>query len=145
MQLPHLNGAGTEHYKNHIREYLEDDIVVVRGSGEMSREATDAFAELLLDTVYRAEGSLQMVMDVSHRNQGFAPYSVYKMNHVLKQISDETQLWIAVIIKNFVTARLVDVFLRRKFGRNKKRHFRIWADFDKGLTWLQNNNSQIRR
>jgi hypothetical protein len=141
--IPTLNGSGTEHYGGHVREYhTKSPIVIIRGSGEMSREATDSFAELLTDTAERATEANQFVyMDISSKSQGFAPYSMAKINQVLNNLPKDKQFYVCVVISISFIAQLVDIFMRWRRGKFKNLHIRIFGDLDQAKDWL---NDQIQ-
>jgi hypothetical protein len=141
--IPTLNGTGTEHYGGHVREnQANSPIVIIRGSGEMSREATDSFAELLTDTAERATEPNQYVyMDISSKKQGFAPYSMAKINQVLNNLPKDKQFYVCVVISISFIAQLVDIFMRGRRGKFKNLHIRIFGDHAEAKEWL---NEQIQ-
>ncbi len=134
-----LQGVGIEHYGGHTREYPDNTpIVIVRGSGEMSRKATDDFADLLVDTVERNDALKQYVyMDVSSKSQGFAPYSMTKMNQVLNNLPKEKEFYVSSVISIKFIAQLVNIFLRGRRGKFKNLIARIFSDHDEAMAWLK--------
>jgi len=123
------------------RHYTDGgNIVIIRGSGDMSRSATDVFMNLIVDTMqtWSAGENIYALVDVSHKNQGFTPYSRQRAQDTLRHLPTQGQHYVAVVLSNYIFSRLLNVFLMTQRGKYKNMHLRMFhGDEAEALAWLR--------
>jgi hypothetical protein len=119
-------------------EWLDGSLVMIRGSGNMSRPAIDSWAELILGAVrpYPREQLLCMLLDLSSPHQGLTPYASYKTQTIYQEVTTGRKLYIAVLLRNNLVNQLVKIFINQLPAHDQLRS-QVFTQPEVALNWLQ--------
>ncbi len=129
----------------HTRTYFDEEkLVILRGSGSMKRQAVDDFAELCSHTVAnpRYGSPFLGIVDVSHPNQGFTPYSNKRFLQVMDSFLPDYQYFVGIVVTNHIFQMLLNIFLKPWLRRHSNVTFRFFADEAVARKWLQKTTQQ---
>lgn len=124
------------------RYYLDDRrIVVVVGGGDMRRPSVDVWAELMKESIntFPDPAYTYMMLDITHPNQGFTPYTSAKSNEIVREMHPERHLYLAIVYRDSVINSIIGVFLNRiKLGSDRFT-YRAFSDSEreKAIAWLR--------
>lgn len=136
-----VSSTPVEHYDYGIRrEWLDDhQIVMISTQGDMSRDAVDTWAELVIATAknWTADKPIYIIHNLSARSQGFTPYSRQRAEETYDYIAAGQQAYIALVLPDGVIPRLVSLFLRRRKGSTGNIQERIFTSVEDALAWIR--------
>lgn len=126
------------------RYWLDDkQIVVIRGGGNMTHAAVDAWAKSMLDTIHNfpdGEG-VYMILDITHPNQGFTPYARVKTEEIYRQVG-QRKIYCAIVLRNSIIAPIITAFIRY-FGRQRLNIFQqVFTEHEAAISWLRQHRNR---
>ncbi len=122
-----------------IRSEIADGrIIVVRTQGDMSRNAINTWASLLILTMqdWKSEQPLALLHDFRHPRQGLTPYTRERTLDVLQQRPSDLTVYSAVLLPNTFMKRIIDMFLRTPAFHKKGHTVRIFHCENQAIDWL---------
>lgn len=140
---------GVQTYPYGTQRYFLDDagIVVVVGSGDMRRPGVDEWAEVMTDTINTFPNPARtfMLLDLTHPDQGFTPYSRVKASEVASRIQAGRTLIIALLFDNSILNNIVAIFMNRivMMMMQSRLLFKTFLDREQALAWLREKRQQL--
>lgn len=137
------NNNNVEQFSYGIERWWLDDgaIAVVKTQGDMTHDAIDAWADLLIAMLHQwANGSrrpIAFLHDLTHPNQGLTPYSRKRVNDVLAAIPDAETTFTAIVLPNTFINRIISMFVRSSPFRQNNHQTRVFTDLDTARDWLR--------
>ena len=130
------------------RYYLEaGEIAVIVGTGGMSREAIDEWADAMIDVIHTraAAGKPAFVLsDTSAKEQGFSNYARTRVNSINESIPPGMAVYTAMLFPSSVISQFITLFVGNLMRMTSKDlHTRMFNDRDEALAWL--NAMRARR
>ena len=122
------------------RSWLDKgQIVVIKTEGDMSRNAINTWASLLILTIqdWDKEKPLAALHDLSHPNQGLTPYARERTAELLKQLPNTRQNYSAVVLPQSFMFRIVEMFIRTPIFRHPCHEIRVFTNRETALAWLR--------
>lgn len=123
-----------------VRYWLEDErIVVVKTQGDMSRNAINTWASLLILTMqeWKSERPIAVLNDLSHPSQGLNAHSRERTIDLLNHIPKNQKVYSAVILPNTFMFRIIDMFLRQNVFRRPDYEVQVFNNQEAGVAWLR--------
>lgn len=136
-------------YSHGITRYCMEDgqVLVVASEGDMSREAIDAWASVVRETLlgYPADRHLFVVLDLSGPRQGLTPHSSYRARELYQMVVSERIVGtsVAVILRDSIIAQIISVFARQLASGRRDFHQRIFTNMDAALEWLHRERDTL--
>lgn len=114
-------------------------IVLIKTEGNMSRNAINTWATLLILTMqdWDKEQALAVLHDLTHPNQGLTPYTRERTAELLKHIPNTRPMYSAIVLPATFMHRIIDMFVRTPIFRHPCHEIRVFADTESGLAWLR--------
>jgi hypothetical protein len=139
---------GAETYPYGTQRYFLDDggIVVVVGGGDMRRPSVDEWAEVMTDAInaFPHPTHTFMLLDLTHPNQGFTPYSRVKASEIASRIQAGRALIIALLFDNSILNNIVVIFMNRiVMMMQSKIVFKTFLNREQALAWLREKRQQV--
>lgn len=135
----------TEIYKYGItRSFIDNGrIVLVKTEGDMSRDAINTWASLLVLTMqeWNSEQPLAILHDLTHPAQGLTPFARERTADVVKARPKHLKVYNAVLLPPTFIKRIIEMFLRTPLLQNDGQYIRVFSDEDEALVWLHENIS----
>lgn len=105
----------------------------------MSRDATDAYANLIIETFQQLseQENVFVLLDVSTKNQGFTPYTRHSMSRAAETIPTTMNVYAAVLLNNSIASKLVAIFLQQIIRPKQHLEIVIRHDYTQALHWLR--------
>lgn len=131
----------TETYDYGItRTYIDGGrIVLVETKGDMSRNAINTWASLLVLTMQEADAEypLGILHDFTHPNQGLTPFTRERAADVINARPEGLEVYSAVLLPNTFIKRIIEMFLRTPIFQHKGECIKIFSDETEALDWLR--------
>lgn len=135
------NSNNTESYDYGITrsEIADGQIIVIRTKGDMSRNAINTWASLLILTMqdWKSNHPLGLLHDFRHPAQGLSPYARERTLDVLRHRPKTLTVYSAVLLPNTFMKRIIDMFLRTPAFHHSGHVIKIFHNEDHATTWLQ--------
>ena len=114
-------------------------IVLIKTEGDMSRNAINTWASLLILTMQEWDSSkpLACLHDLTHPNQGLTPYTRERTAHVLESIPKTLTVYNALVLPPTFMYRIMEMFVRTPIFRNPRHEVRVFPTVEDGLAWLR--------
>jgi hypothetical protein len=122
------------------RSFLNDGrIVVVKTEGDMSRNAINTWASLLVLTMqeWKSEHPLAVLHDLRHPNQGFTPFARKRTLDVVKARPKHLTVYSAILLPPTFMKRIIEMFLRTPIFRQEGLYVQVFSDNEDALAWLR--------
>lgn len=105
----------------------------------MSRDATDAYANLIIETFQQLSDHEKafVLLDVSTKNQGFTPYTRHSMSRAAESIPMTMNVYAVVLLNNSIVSKLVAVFLQQFIRPKQHLEMVIRYNHTQALHWLR--------
>jgi len=134
----------TETYKYGITRTLIDGgrIVIVSTEGDMSRNAINTWASLLVLTMqeWDSERPLAILHDLTHPNQGLTPFARERTADVVKAQPEGLSVYNAILLPETFIKRIIEMFLRTPLLHLDARYTKIFSDREEALGWLRDKS-----
>lgn len=120
----------------------EKRLAIVQTQGDMSNEAVDIWAELLMKVLKEMpeEGAFFFIDDLSHPNQGITPHAMKRGREVLSATPRTRKgVYFAVVLANSFVNRMTSVLMKQFLSWNSNITYGMFtsrADADK---WVMEN------
>jgi hypothetical protein len=117
-------------------------LVIVQTQGDMSDEAVNEWADLLLKTFSEMpeEGAFFFIDDLSHPNQGITPNAMKRGREVLSATPrTRKQLYFAVVLANSFINRLTAVLMKQFMSWNSNVVYGIFTSREDANKWVMEN------
>ena len=141
VMFDHDNASGVETFKHGIsRAFYDDgDITVVKTEGDMSRDAINTWASLLILTMQEWDISrpLLILHDLSHPSQGITPYTRERALDLMNHRPDGLVIYSALLLPKTFMSRILDMFIRTPVFQTSDHHLRLFNSTEEALTWLR--------
>jgi hypothetical protein len=135
------SGETAERYDYGISRLWLDkgQIVLIKTEGNMSRNAINTWASLLILTLqdWEKKAPIAALLDLSHPNQGLTPYTRERTAELLKHIPTNRPSYSAVVLPPTFMYRIIEMFVRTPIFRHPCHEIRVFTDKALGLAWLR--------
>lgn len=114
-------------------------LVIVQTQGDMSDEAVDTWADLLLDVIREMpdEGAFFLIDDLSHPNQSITPHAMKRSREILSATPRyRDKLYIAVVLSNSFVNRFARVLLKQFLSFGSNVIYGIFTSRDDADRWI---------
>jgi|GEM_PF-2557698 hypothetical protein len=131
---------GTQRYA------LDDGIRVVVGSGDMRRHSVDEWTEVMTQTIntFPHPTHTLLLLDLTHPNQGFTPYSRIKASEIVDNIQPGRTVVIALLFRDSIINNIVMIFMNRiVMMRQSKILFKTFLRREQAVAWLREKRQQL--
>ena len=133
--------AQSENYSHGItRSFIDDGrIVLVETEGDMSRNAINTWASLLVLTMqeWPTERPLAILHDLTHPAQGLTPFARERTADVVKARPDGLVVYNAVLLPPTFIKQIIGMFLRIPLLQKDGQYMKVFSDKDKAIAWLR--------
>lgn len=122
------------------RTYLDEgQIVLIKTEGDMSHNAINTWASLLILTIQESdkERPLAVLHDLTHPNQGLTPYTRERTAQVLKSIPENQSTFSAIVLPRTFMNRIIEMFVRTPIFKHPSHEIRVFPERDLALNWLR--------
>jgi hypothetical protein len=122
------------------RYRIEDgEVVVIYGSGDMSREALNAWADLVVNTVREqpVDAKVYILLDLTNPRQGFTPYTRTVIELVYKSLPTDRDIYAAVLMRDSILIQIVTGLVNRLHRTRAGITQRLFNNRDAALNWLR--------
>lgn len=122
------------------RTYMDDNqIVAIRTQGDMSRDAVNTWASLLILTMqeWKSEHPIGLLLDLTHPNQGLTPYTRERALDLMNRIPDGMTVHCAVILPGTFMYRIIEMFLRTPAFHRSGHKIEVFRSEKQALNWLR--------
>lgn len=119
-----------------IEEWWHDDaLVIIRGSGDMSRRALDHWANCVLSAInsFPEFSPVFMMFDLSSPKQGFTPYSRSVIDRLYQHLPNKL-IYLGIFMREGIISRIISLYVNRREGRDLT--IRMFFDEHKTIDWL---------
>ncbi|MEL7435512.1 MAG: hypothetical protein AAFN11_16305, partial [Chloroflexota bacterium] len=141
----HDNACGVEIFKYGISRafFDEGDIAVIKTEGDMSRDAINTWASLLILTMQEWDTSrpLLALHDLSHPNQGITPYTRQRAVDLMNYRPDGLKIYSALLLPNTFMSRILEMFIRTPRLQSANHHLKVFNCIDEALVWLRQHKA----
>jgi len=135
------NTHDTESYAHGItRTFMDDNqIVAVRTQGDMSRDAINTWASLLILTMqeWKSKRPVGALLDLTHPNQGLTPYARERTLDLMNRIPDGLTIYSAVVLPGTFMYRIIEMFLRTPAFHRRGHEIQVFRSETQALNWLR--------
>lgn len=117
----------------------DDSIIVIYGSGNMSRDALNAWGNLVIDTVAATEigSTVYLLLDLTNPRQGFTPHTRTVVEHVYRNVPVEREIFAAVLMRDTIIIQIVTGLVNRLHRTRPGLTQRLFNDRETALAWLR--------
>ncbi len=114
-------------------------IAVIETQGDMSREAIDVWADLVIRLLHQGQSddSIFMLQDLSHKNQGVTPYGMKRNKDIQRHLSRRGAVYMAIVFRNPMLVKMAFSLIRRGTGFPENVEVKIVGTQAEGLVWLE--------
>jgi hypothetical protein len=122
------------------RSWLDEGrIVLIKTEGDMSRNAINTWASLLILTMqeWEKEKPLACLHDLTHPNQGLTPYTRARTADILKAIPNTRPMYSALVLPPTFMNRIIEMFIRTPIFRHPCHEIRVFGNVESGFAWLR--------
>lgn len=140
------NTHDIEHYSHGITSKVIDDgsIVIVRTQGDMSRNAINTWASLLVLTIqdWKSKRPIAIINNLSHARQGLTPFSRERAHDIIKAIPADKTVYGAVVLPKTFMYHIIDMFSRSNIFRKQNLEMRLFNCETQAIAWLREQLAQ---
>lgn len=135
------NPQDVEVYSFGITRSMSKDghITIIRTEGDMSRDAINTWASLLILTMqeWKSDRPLALLHDLTHPNQGLTPYARERTIDLVKRCPKGLIVYSAVVLPRTFMHRIIDMFLRTPIFHQPGHEICIFPAENLAIEWLQ--------
>jgi hypothetical protein len=122
------------------RYWIEDgEVVVIYGSGNMSRDAVDKWAAIVLETVNQPPpgSTMYVLLDLTHPRQGFTPYSRTVVETMYRELPKDRVIFGAILMQDSIISQIVAALVNRLLRTREGVYQRMFSNREMALGWLR--------
>jgi hypothetical protein len=114
-------------------------VIVIYGSGDMSREALNAWGDLVVNTVNEqpVNAKVYLLLDLTNPRQGFTPYTRTVIEMVYKSLPTDRDIYAAVLMRDSILIQIVTGLVNRLHRTRKGITQRLFNNRDLAMNWLR--------
>lgn len=131
----------TEQYGYGITRTLIDDntIVIVRTQGDMSRNAINTWASLIILTMqeWDSERPLAMLHNLSHPQQGYTPFSQKRTQDIVNARPEGLKVYSAVVLPRTFMYHIIEMFSRTPIFKASGQLIKFFNTEAQAIIWLR--------
>lgn len=135
-----------EHFGQGIRRYwLTTRVVVIETDGDMSIQAVDQWAEVVVETIngYPAsEPAVFLLHNLSHPNQRITPYSRQKAQSIYSRLDTHRPVYMAVVMAHPVLIQIASVLARVWLTPKASMQQKLFVTPEAALEWLRQKEAE---
>ncbi|MDX2078490.1 MAG: hypothetical protein SFZ02_18810 [bacterium] len=120
-----------------VEWWYENSLVIIRGSGDMSRKALDYWGDNVVESLNGFPEHLPvfMMFDLSSPAQGFTPYSRAVIDRIYTAVPVGKPVYVGIYMREGIISRIISLYVNRREGKNLK--MRLLFTEDDVINWLQ--------
>src|SRR5687767_2826271 len=90
-------------------------VIVIYGSGDMSREALIAWANLVIDTINQEPpgSKVYLMADLTNPRQGFTPYTRIVVEDIYKRLPPDRDIVAAIVMRDSILIQIITALVNR--------------------------------
>lgn len=114
------------------------NIAIIRTSGDMSRDAINTWASLVILTMQEWDASCPLLIlnDLSHPAQGINAYARQRASDLMNYHPDGLMIYSALLFSKTFVSRIFEHLIRAPQFQRSQHHVRIFHTQDDALAWL---------
>ena len=135
------NTDNTEQFDYGITRTSIDDgaIIIVRTQGDMSRNAINTWASLIILTMqeWKSDRPLALINNLSHPQQGFTPFSQKRTQDIVKARPKGLTVYAAVVIPRTFMYHILEMFSRTPIFKQTGQHVQFFNTEEQAIEWIR--------
>ncbi|GAB5426377.1 MAG: hypothetical protein Crog4KO_35240 [Crocinitomicaceae bacterium] len=115
------------------------NVVIVRTQGDMSRNAINTWASLLILTMqeWQSKRPFAIINNLSHPQQGLNPFARQRSQDVIKAIPEDMLVYSAVVLPRTFMYHIMDMFLRSRIFQKENLEIQLFNTEAQAIKWLR--------
>ena len=135
------NTDNTEQFDYGITRTSIDDgaIIIVRTQGDMSRNAINTWASLIILTMqeWKSDRPLALINNLSHPQQGFTPFSQKRTQDIVDARPKDLKIYSAVVIPRTFMYSILEKFSRTLTFQQQRKNVWFFHTEEEAIEWLR--------
>jgi hypothetical protein len=120
-----------------VEWWHENALVIIRGSGDMSRKALDNWGDHVIEALHKfpQHAAVFMMFDLSAPSQGFTPYSRSVIDRIYAAVPPTKPTYVGIFMHENIISRIISLYVNRREGKNLRMKM-FFGDADT-VAWLE--------